>query len=312
LSSKAVIFGVSGTELTPREKSFFKESNPAGFILFKRNCADSEQIRKLNSSLRESVGWHCPILIDQEGGRVQRLGPPNWQQFPPAGKFAKIALEDLEKAKAEVYENAKQIAAELLDLGINVNCAPMADLLFGFSHEIIGDRAFGTDPEIVSILAGYMARGLLDGGVIPILKHIPGHGRAKLDSHEALPRVGASLEKLSRTDFIPFINLNDLPWGMTAHIKYTAIDADNCATESKTIIDIIRNGIGFDGLLLTDDISMKALTGTFTERTEKSLVAGCDIILHCNGDMKEMQEIAAACPSLAGKAKQRFDKSLKI
>lgn len=303
---KAVIFGLAGTELTEEERSFFASVRPAGFILFKRNCDNPEQIKKLNKSLRDCVSWHAPILIDQEGGRVARLGPPHWRKSPPAGDFAKIAETDIEAAKKATYENAVKMAEELEELGINVDCAPMADILFPECHDIVGDRSFGSDPEIVATLAGEMARGLTDGGVMPVLKHIPGHGRAKCDSHESLPVVDASRDDLDKMDFVPFSKLNKLPWGMTAHITYTAIDPENPATLSKKVIDVIRNKIGFKGILLTDDLSMKALKGSYAQRTKKSIEAGCDIVLHCNGKMEEMQEVANACPELSPQVKQKL------
>ncbi len=309
-NSRAVIFGLAGLSLTLDEKKFFKKTRPVGYILFKRNLENPKQVKSLVKELHKIAGWKCPILIDQEGGRVARLTPPHWRRPPAAGIFAALAKKNIKNAKRATYLNAQLIAAELSDLSINVDCAPMADILFKDSHNIIGDRAFGSDAKTVSILAGEMACGLIDGGVIPVLKHIPGHGRALLDSHESLPVVEASLPTLRKTDFVPFKNLKKLPWGMTAHITYTSIDKKDPATLSKKVIGIIRKEIGFDGLLLTDDLSMKALSGNFTQRCKKSIAAGCDILLHCNGKMEEMTQVASASPLLSKDAKKRLEKSL--
>ncbi len=299
---KPVIFGMSDVVLSDAEKVFFAEHNPLGFILFTRNCRDKEQVKALVNSLKELTEREDTlILIDQEGGRVQRLQPPVWCEYPPAQKFADMChtdntAEDMEQAKQAVYSNYKALAKELAEVGINTDCAPVLDLRLPDCHDIIGDRAFGDNPYQVAELARESCRGLQDAGVAPIIKHIPGHGRAKVDSHESLPVVDTPHETLSETDFLPFKQLADMPFAMTAHIKYTDIDDELPATLSPKVIDIIRNEIGFRGKLLTDDLSMKALTGSFTERTKQSLTAGCDIILHCNGDMKEMQEIAGAIP----------------
>lgn len=302
---KAVIFGCAGTSLSDAEKSFFKTHNPLGFILFARNCESPAQVKKLVADLKATVSHDMPlVLIDQEGGRVARLKPPHWRASPAAGKFADKAKIDHSNSKtwsasrAAVYWNARLIASELHGLGINVNCAPLADVPSPDCHDIIGDRAYGKDPEQVSILAAEMARGLQDGGVLPVLKHIPGHGRAKVDSHEDLPVVDAPLESLRKTDFVPFMRLKNIPLGMTAHITYTAIDAKDPATLSKKVIKVIRDEIGFDGLLMSDDLSMKALKGDFGALTKASLAAGCDLVLHCNGKMEEMQPIAENCREL--------------
>jgi beta-N-acetylhexosaminidase len=309
---KAVIFGLAGESLTPEETAFFQQHQPLGFILFARNCKTPEQIKALNASLRAITGRkETPILIDQEGGRVARLGPPQWRKVPAACNFVELTQRDQAKGCEATYLNARLMAKDLIELGINVDCAPTADLLIPGCHDIIGDRAHGDTPEMVSLLAAEVCRGLMEGGVLPVIKHIPGHGRAKADSHESLPVVDAPLDELARTDFVPFKNLSEAPWAMTAHITYTAIDTENPATLSNKVVRIIREEIGFDGLLLTDDLSMKALTGTFEERTKKSLAAGCDVVLHCNGKMEEMQPIAEACPPMTDKAMARFERSMR-
>ena len=310
---KAVIFGFEGKELSQEEIKFFQEQDPLGFIIFARNIEDKNQLKKLTASLIEILDRDdVLILIDQEGGRVARLKPPHFRDTLPAGDFAKLAEGDLELAKRAVYLNHRLIADELYELGINVDCAPMIDVLFEGSHDIVGDRAFGKTPEQVATLANEACNGLIDGGVMPVIKHIPGHGRAKADSHEDLPIVDASLEELEKTDFVPFKELNNQPFAMTAHIKYSAIDKENPATLSNKAIDLIRNKIGFGGALMTDDLSMKALSGDFSERVKNSIAAGCDIILHCNGDMNEMVRVASATPELSDDAKKRVENAWKF
>lgn len=304
----AAIYGCSGLTLTDEEKRFFAGQNPLGFILFARNCGTPEQLKALIDELRACVGRDAPILIDQEGGRVARLKPPHWREAPPAKVFADLAGQNPEAAREAVFLNARLIAAELMALGIDVNCAPLADVPVPGAHDIIGDRAFGNEPETIALLGREMANGLMAEGVTPILKHIPGHGRATVDSHEDLPVVEAPLHELQNTDFIPFRALHDLPWGMTAHIIYTAIDEESPATHSPEAIRLIREDLGFDGLLLSDDVSMKALKGSFQERTEKILGAGCDIVLHCNGKMEEMQDVASAVTPMTDKALERFER----
>ena len=310
-SCKAVFFGLEGLAVSPAERAFFKEVNPLGFILFARNIESRDQVKKLTAELASIVGHSRPlILIDQEGGRVARLKPPHWRKSPAAGLFAGLAAQNKEQAGEGVYVNARLIASELHELGITVNCAPMADLLAPGSHEIVGDRAYGSDPDQVSFLAQKMAEGLLDGGVLPVLKHIPGHGRAKVDSHFSLPVVDVSLEELKKTDFVPFKALSHIPMGMTAHILYTAIDKNRVATLSPDVIRLVREELGYDGLLMTDDISMKALSGSLATLTTQSIEAGCDVVLHCNGKMKEMQEIAAACPKISDASLARLERAV--
>lgn len=296
---KAAIIGLAGTALSAIERDFFRQQNPLGFILFARNCQSREQIQALTTDLRASVGRSdAPILIDQEGGRVARLRPPLFPECPAAKKFADMAETDIKAAEQAVYSNALQIAKELKTLGISVNCAPVADLLYEGAHNIIGDRSFGTEPHQVATLARSMCEGLKAGGVMPIIKHIPGHGRAFVDSHESLPIVDASKDALYKTDFEVFRQLADMPWAMTAHIIYTAIDPSLPATLSPAVIALIRQELGFKGIIISDDLSMKALSGSFGERTEQSFAAGCDLVLHCNGLMNEMEAVLNHTPAL--------------
>ncbi len=309
----AVIFGVGGKRLSAEEKAFFAEVNPFGYILFTRNCESPEQVRALVSELNDLHGRAVlPVLIDQEGGRVARLRPPYWRASPPAGKLAAIAGCNIEQACEAIRLNARLIASELRGLGINVNCAPVADILIEGAHQIVGDRAYGSDPEQVATLASAMADGLMEGGVLPVLKHIPGHGRALADSHEALPVVDTKLEELRRTDFVPFKRLNNLPFAMTAHVLYTAIDPNQLATVSPAAIRLIREELGFDGCLMSDDLSMHAMTGDFGERTQRTLDAGCDLVLHCNGNMEEMQSIARQLRPMTKQAAQRANRALAM
>ncbi len=308
-AARATIFGCLGTEVSPRERAFFSEAQPWGFILFARNLADADQIRALTTDLRESVGRDAPILIDQEGGRVARLRPPLATEWLPPLDFGQ-SFDD-PRARAEAfYARYLIIAAELLALGIDVNCAPMADIPFDQTHEIIRNRCYSLYRSEIGMLAHHVARGLLDGGVLPILKHIPGHGRTALDSHHDLPVIDVPLEVLREIEFRPFREAAHIRMGMTAHIVYPALDADNPATLSKTVINEIRGEIGFDGLLMTDDLSMKALGGPFDERVRRALDAGCDMILHCNGDGDEMAAVSDAAPVLTGRALARAEAAL--
>ncbi len=312
MSVRALIVGCAGPRLTADERDFFAEVQPWGLILFKRNIDSSKQVSALIHEYRRVVGYReAPVLIDQEGGRVQRLGPPHWSEFPPAESFAELYRRDARLGAEAAKLGARLIASELNALGITIDCMPVADLRLPEGHGVIGDRAYGAISDEVVPLARAAAEGLLDGGVLPVLKHIPGHGRANADSHESLPVVTTSFEELARTDFEPFRQLSDLPIAMTAHVVYEKIDPIQAATISEKIVrDVIRGHIGFDGLLLTDDISMKALTGSLRDRAEKAVKAGCDIILHCNGNLDEMIEAAAGSPKLAGKAAQRAEAAL--
>lgn len=289
---RAVIFGCGGPRLSREEKQFFAAAQPLGFILFARNVDAPAQVRALTAELRACVGRaDTPILIDQEGGRVQRLRPPHWRLAPPAAQFAALARRAPERAVEAVRLNARLMAAELTDLGITVDCAPVLDVPQPGAHSIIGDRAFGDTPAQVARLGRAMAEGLLAGGVLPVIKHMPGHGRPTVDSHVDVPVVEASLADLEAVDFAPFKALYDMPWAMTAHVIYTAIDRTAPASISAGVITTaIRGTIGFDGLLLSDDIGMGALAGSFAERARAVLAAGCDAVLHCSGDLAEMAE----------------------
>ena len=312
----AAIFGCRGLQLDAQESQFFADVNPVGFILFQRNCDNPEQVRRLVDDLRECVGRaDAPVLIDQEGGRVQRLVPPHWRKAPAATRFAKLASIDLDLAVQAAHLNARLIARELSLLGVTVDCTPVLDLPQAGSDPIIGDRAYGTDPAMVAALGRAVCEGFLAGGVLPVIKHIPGHGRADVDSHMALPVVSASVAELTNTDFSPFVALSDMPWAMTAHVVYTQIDSENPATTSANVIDVIRRQIGFTGILLSDDLSMQALSGSMGKRVTDSLSAGCDIVLHCNGKMDEMTDIADVCSTLTdaaiGRIKQAELRRLK-
>lgn len=302
----AAIFGLAGTTLSAAEQRFFADADPYGFILFARNVETPDQVRALVADLRACVGREAPVLIDQEGGRVRRLRPPHWRDAPSMAPFVDLYRRDAAAAAEAVRLNARLLAAELIDLGIDVDCYPLADVPVAGAHDIIGDRAFGHDPAVVAHLAAIACAGLLDGGVMPVVKHIPGHGRACADSHLDLPVVDAALDELRATDFVPFRALKDAPYGMTAHIVYTALDAERPATTSPRVIgDIVRGELGFQGLLMTDDLSMKALTGRFQDRAAHSLAAGCDLVLHCNGAMDEMTAVAEGCRPLDAAAQVR-------
>ncbi|MCE9523981.1 MAG: beta-N-acetylhexosaminidase [Alphaproteobacteria bacterium] len=312
MSARAVIFGLEGHELTPEEADFFRSVRPWGFILFKRNCGAPEQLRRLTARLRECLGRDdAPILIDQEGGRVQRLRGEHWRARPAAAAFGALHRQDAGSARDLTYDNARVMAAELAGLGINVDCVPCVDVPIAGAHDIIGDRAFALDPWVVAALGQAVIDGMLDGGVLPVVKHIPGHGRARADSHLAVPVVETAREELERTDFAPFRALAHAPLAMSAHVVYTAIDPAAPATASKRVIDeVVRGFIGFDGALMTDDLSMRALSGSFGERARASIAAGCDLVLHCNGKMDEMRDVANASPILSGKALDRADRAL--
>ena len=297
---RAAIFGIGGPRLTEPERAFLGRAQPFGFILFERNCIDPDQVRTLTAELRASVGrTDAPILIDEEGGRVQRLKPPHWPKRPAAGAIGALYRADRERGLRAAWLAGRLIAADLFPLGIDVDCAPVADVPAPGSHGIIGDRAFGTEPETVAALARAMSEGLIAGGVLPVVKHIPGHGRARADSHRELPRVGASRGELAASDFAPFRALAELPFAMTAHVLYEAFDAARPATLSPVVIDqVIRGTIGFKGLLMSDDLSMAALAGGLGARAAQALAAGCDLVLHCNGKLSEMEEVATMTPAL--------------
>jgi beta-N-acetylhexosaminidase len=307
MAISAAILGCAGTTLTAEEVAFFRDVKPWGFILFKRNIADPEQVRALTTALRATVGRaDAPILIDQEGGRVARLQPPHWKKYPPGRAYGALVANDPLAAREITRLGARLIAHDLTSLGINVDCVPVLDVPDPQGHEIIGDRAYGDTPAQVATLGRAAAEGLLAGGVLPIIKHIPGHGRAMSDSHLELPVVKAKLAELEARDFAPFRVLSDMPMAMTAHVVYTAIDRSRPATTSrKAIKKIIRGSLGFDGLLMSDDLSMKALSGDFRQRARDSLSAGCDVVLHCNGDMAEMKAVMSGVGRLSREAKRR-------
>ena len=304
----AVIFGCAGCEVTPDEATLFRTVNPLGFILFARNCETPDQVVRLVAQLRETVGRaDAPVLIDQEGGSVCRLCPPHWDDVPPAAALGALYPGDRSRAGKAAALAGRLIAAQLAPLGITVTCAPVLDVSFPETTTAIGDRAISSDPAVIAELARAFCDALLAGGVLPVAKHIPGHGRATLDSHKAAPRVAASAAALRETDFMPFRTLSELPLGMTAHVVFEAFDCDNVATVSKTVIgDIIRGEIGFAGFLMTDDIGMGALSGDLAARCEAALAAGCDAILHCSGDYDEMKRVSSVVPRLTEDAQNRW------
>jgi len=302
---RAVILGCAGEELSREERRFFGAARPAGFILFRRNCREPAQLRDLVAALREAIGRDdAPILIDQEGGRVARLGPPHWRRYPSAGRLG--LLPDPQAATAARL-GARLIADDLRGLGITVDCLPVLDLPVPGADPVIGDRAYGNEPGRVAGLGLAVCEGLLEGAVLPVVKHIPGHGRAPLDSHHACPVVETGADELSHTDFGPFCALAGMPWAMTAHIVYMAIDPTAPATLSERVISqAIRGEIGFDGVLVSDDLSMRALGGEVGERAARALAAGCDLVLHCNGDRREMEAIAAATGPILARTEARL------
>ena len=310
----ALITGVSGEALTPAEAAFLKSAAPCGLILFTRNCRSEDQIRALVGAVKEAVGSNeLLVLIDQEGGRVQRLKPPLGRLLPPAQAYGRLYERDPEGACQAAFLAARLLADDFAELGINTNCAPVLDVPAPGSHDVIGDRAYGTAPGQVAALGRAVARGLLAGGVLPVLKHIPGHGRATKDSHFDLPVVGAPREELAATDFAPFTALREMPAAMTAHVVFAAIDPAAPASTSEIVTrEVIRDEIGFDGLLMSDDLSMKALRGSLRDRAEAVIRAGSDVVLHCNGDLDEMTGAAAGAPVLAGEARRRLESALRV
>jgi len=305
---KAVIFGgIAGTSLSAAERRFYRDVDPVGFILFARNIETPDQVRALNASLVDLMGRPLPILLDQEGGRVQRLRPPYWRAAPPARVFGRLAERDLGAARRAVYLNHRLLAAEQAALGFTVDCAPVLDLSHPGAHDVIGDRSFGSDPVLVADLGRAAMEGLHDGGLQAVAKHVPGHGRALVDSHHALPVCETDPATLAASDFLPFRLLRDVPWMMTAHVVYSALDAENPATTSRLVLqEVIRGHIGFDGLIVSDDLSMRALSGSLAERATRSLGAGCDLLLHCNAGIEEMAEVASATAGLTPAAERRL------
>jgi len=307
MSTRAFITGIAGLELTADERAFLRAERPWGFILFKRNIDNPAQVSVLVEELRETIGdLGAPVLIDQEGGRVQRLGPPHWPVYPPGAVFGTLYDIEPDLGLRAAWLSSRLIAADLIDLGITVDCLPLADVPIEGADAVIGNRAYGTTPAKVAAIARAVTDGLADGGVLPVLKHIPGHGRANADSHHALPIVDSSKSELEASDFAAFRPLADLSMAMTAHVVFNALDATQPATTSATIIDeVIRGSIGFQGLLMSDDVSMNALAGSIAERTRAIVSAGCDVVLHCNGKLDEMQAVANETPLLKGKADER-------
>lgn len=306
---KAVIFGCAGTSLSADERAFFRDADPLGFILFARNIENPDQARRLTEDLRSCVArGEAPVLIDQEGGRVARLRPSHWRKAPPARLLGDLYARDPESGLEATRLNSRLLAADVASIGCDVDCLPVLDIGFPETHAVIGDRAYAGQPEPVAALGRAAAEGLLAEGVMPVIKHMPGHGRASVDSHETLPRVSAPRALLERTDFVPFKLLADLPWAMTAHVLYEAIDSAAAGTVSARIVrEVVRGHIGFEGLLVSDDLSMQALGGTVGERVAAALAAGCDIGLHCNGRMAEMREVAANAGPLTAIGRQRFE-----
>ena len=307
MAARAFITGLKDISITPDERAFLRAAAPWGLILFKRNIRAPDQVMGLVGEFRSLVGRaDAPVLIDQEGGRVQRLGPPQWPVYPPGGAYGRLYDRDHTRGLAAARLGGRLIASDLAALGITVDCLPVGDVPVAGADAVIGDRAYGDTPTKVAALAAAITDGLMDGGVLPVLKHLPGHGRATADSHLRLPVVDADRATLERTDFAAFQPLAGLAMGMTAHVVFTALDRELPATTSPTIIgQVIRGFIGFDGLLMSDDLSMGALSGTLAERTRAALAAGCDMALHCNGDLREMEAVADAAPELAGDAARR-------
>jgi beta-N-acetylhexosaminidase len=312
MQPKAFITGISGTVLNADERAFIAAERPWGFILFKRNIETPRQVALLVSELRKTVGHaDAAVLIDQEGGRVQRLGPPQWPAYPPGALFGKLYDLDPALGLGAARLSARLIAADLWELGISVDCLPLADVPVAGADAVIGDRAYGTEPGKVVAIARAVTEGLEQGGILPVLKHIPGHGRATADSHLRLPTVDTPPNELEKTDFAAFQPLSDLPMAMTAHVVFSALDPVHPATTSATIIErVIRGTIGFQGLLMSDDVSMNALSGSIAERTRAIFSAGCDMVLHCNGNLAEMREVVAETPELSGIALARAERAL--
>lgn len=310
--TKAFVTGCAGLSLTADEIAYLRDEQPWGLILFARNIETRRQVSELTASFRAAVGRDdAPVLVDQEGGRVQRLKPPHWRKYPAPKLYGDLYLRDAGAGRQAAWLGARLIAQDLFEIGITIDCLPCLDVRFPDTVDAIGDRALSEDPDIVADLGRVMVEGALAGGILPVIKHIPGHGRAVVDSHLELPRVHADHSSLESVDFRPFKALSDVSLGMTAHIVYAGIDAQTAGTQSAKVVgDIIRGEIGFDGCLMSDDISMKALGGSFEDRSKKIIEAGCDIVLHCNGDMDEMRSVAAVVPELSGKASERCARAL--
>lgn len=311
MAARAFITGLAGLTISANERAFLREARPWGLIIFKRNISFPQQVSDLIRLFRDISGWKAPVLVDQEGGRVQRLGPPHWPAYPPGARYGALYDRDRASGLAAARLGGHLIASDLMALGIDIDCLPIVDVPVAGGDPVIGDRAYGTEPGKVAAIAGAIAQGLQAGGVLPVLKHLPGHGRATADSHHKLPVVDTDRATLEKTDFAAFRPLAGLPLGMTAHVVFSAIDPDAPATTSVTMVQqVIRGFIGFRGLLMSDDVSMGALSGSLAERSRAALAAGCDIVLHCNGDLAEMTAVAGSVPKLSGEAGKRADAAL--
>jgi beta-N-acetylhexosaminidase len=309
----AFISGCGGLALSDAERGFFRAARPWGLILFKRNVESPAQVAALTADFRAAVQDDAaPVFVDQEGGRVQRLGPPHWRKYPAAARLGALYATDPVGAARAARLIARLMADDLAALGIDADCLPVLDVPQEGAHDVIGDRAYAREPGIVALLGRAVMQGMLEGGVLPVIKHIPGHGRARADSHLSLPVVDTPLAELRVTDFLPFAALADAPMAMTAHVVYTGLDAENPATLSAKAIGMIRQEIGFDGLLMSDDVSMKALSGPLPEITARALKAGCDAVLHCNGNMAEMEQVAGAAGVLSGPCARRAARALAM
>ena len=314
---KALIVPCEGLALTSGERQLFKDQNPFGLILFARNIHAPEQVAALTAEFRACVGRDdAPVLIDQEGGRVARLKPPHWHELPPAEKIGQLYLQDSQAGLDAAYLLGRLLASQLAPLGITVDCAPVLDLLVAGADSVIGNRSFGPDPQVVSVLGRAVCNGLRAGGVLPVIKHIPGHGRATADSHLELPHLETPVDVLAASDFIPFANLADIPLAMTAHVLYREIDAEACATLSPKVINgVIRQRLGFDGLLMSDDICMQALEGKLPDLARGILAAGCDLALICQNSSRDQPDLAVldsvleATPALTAQAQRRWEKA---
>src|SRR6187397_969627 len=306
MTARAFITGLEGLTLSPDERAFLRDARPWGLIIFKRNVSTPDQVTELTQSFRDAVGSEAPVLVDQEGGRVQRLGPPHWPTYPPGARYSELYDQEPAAGIAAARLAGHLIAADLRPLGIDVDCLPVAG-----GDPVIGDRAYGSEPGKVAKIAKAIAEGLEAGGVLPVVKHLPGHGRATTDSHHKLPVVDTDRATLEAADFAAFKPLAGLPLGMTAHVVFSAIDPVAPATTSVTMVrQVIRGFIGFQGLLMSDDISMNALSGSIAERSRAALAAGCDVVLHCNGDLDEMAAVANEASELVGEAARRADAAL--
>jgi beta-N-acetylhexosaminidase len=305
---RAIVYGCSGLRLSQAETAFFTAADPLGLILFRRNCSEPAQVKALIEDFRNAVGRHdAPVLIDQEGGRVQRLAPPHWDRLPPQRCIGMLAEVDEAAGRHAAHLLGRTLAAQCAALGITVVCAPVVDLLLPGAHDVIGDRAFSADPALCAALGRETALGLLAGGVMPIIKHMPGHGRAVVDSHERLPIVDTPVAELDRSDFVPFRALADMPMAMVAHVVYTAIDAERPATVSPAVVeDWLRGRLAFSGVLIADDIGMQALSGSLPERAAATLASGIDLTLHCNGLLDEMKAINEQVPAMSETAFGRW------